>query len=135
MGRTPERAGNRQETKRAMRFSVPTLQSRVEQASQLEPVRKSDLRNGDWVLVRTKNSVYSICVLDDEWYYVSGGWFDRKGISPQKTTINGCTWGGRAIKRDIVAARGLFLEFGNQVMTTRIQSVRVIRPQNPSAIC
>ena len=38
----------------------------------------------------------------------------------------GCTWGGSAIKEDIVAARGLFLEFGNHVITTRIQNVRVI---------
>jgi hypothetical protein len=79
------------------------------------------------VLVTTKNSVYSICVMGGGLYSVSGGWFDREGVSPQKTTINGCTWGGSAIKNDIVAALGLFLEFGNQVMTTRIQHVRVIR--------
>ena len=37
-----------------------------------------------------------------------------------------CIWGGRAIKVDVVAACGLFLEFGNQLMTTRIQKVDVI---------
>ncbi|MFQ5695971.1 MAG: hypothetical protein ACE5HB_08280, partial [Terriglobia bacterium] len=85
------------------------------------------LRSGDWVLVTTKNSLYSICVLERDLYSVSGGWFDREGDSPQRVAINGCTWGGRALKHDIVAAPGLFLEFGNQVLTTRIQSVRVIR--------
>ncbi|MBI2956002.1 MAG: hypothetical protein HYY26_01690 [Acidobacteria bacterium] len=105
----------------------PTLQARVEEARRLEPVRKSELHTGDWVLVTTKNSLYSICVLGEGLYLVSGGWFDRKGLSPQQTTINGCTWGGSAIKADIVAAPGLFLEFGNYVTTTRIRQVRVIR--------
>jgi len=112
-----------------------TLDARIEHADQLEPeaVLKRDLRSGDWVLVTTKNSVYRICVLDQEHYYVSGGWFDRAGHSPQETTISGCTWGGTAIKEDIVAARGLFLEFGNHVMTTRIQHVRVIRGEEQQA--
>jgi hypothetical protein len=39
---------------------------------------------------------------------------------------NGCTWGGSAIKQDIVAALGLRLEFGNSVRTARIREVRVI---------
>ncbi len=106
---------------------IRTLGAIVVQASGLEPVRKRDLGCGDWVLVTTKNSVYSICVLGGDSYSVSGGWFDREGVSPQKTTISGCTWGGSAINLDLVAAPGLFLEFGNQVMTARIQHVRVIR--------
>lgn len=114
----------------AMLTSSPsTLEARIEQADQIEAVRKRDLRSGDWVLVTTKNSVYRICVLDEDHYVVSGGWFDRKGVSPQETTITGCTWGGTAIKEDVVAARGLFLEFGNHVITTRIQQVRVIREE------
>lgn len=107
--------------------AAQTLQDITAQAGQLKSVRKSDLRQGDWVLVTTRNSVYAICVLGDDRYAVSGGWFDRKGLSPTTTTINGCTWGGSAIKIDVVAARGLFLEFGNRVLTTRIQDVRLIR--------
>ncbi len=112
------------------RARVRTLVAIVAQTSELEAVRKRDLLCGDWVLVTTKNSVYSICVLGCDSYSVSGGWFDREGVSPQKTTINGCTWGGSAINLDLVAAPGLFLEFGNQVMTTRIQHVRVIRRED-----
>lgn len=108
-------------------IAVRTLDAVVKQASWFEAVRKRDLRSGDWVLVTTKNSLYSICVLGNDLYSVSGGWFDREGVSPQKTTINGCTWGGSAIKEDIVAACGLFLEFGNQILTTRIRHIRVIR--------
>ena len=121
--------------KSGIAFRTDTLDARVEQAAQLEAIRKRDLRSGDWVLVNTKNSLYSIHVLDGEQYAVSGGWFDREGLSPQKMTIHGCTWGGRAIKSDIVAARGLFLEFGNQVLTTRIQRVRVIRANDHQAVC
>jgi hypothetical protein len=109
-----------------------TLDARIEQADELKAVLKRELRSGDWVLVTTKNSTYSICVLGDDQYVVSGGWFDREGVSPQEISITGCTWGGSAIKEDIVAARGLFLEFGNHVITTRIQHVRVIpREQQP----
>ena len=115
------------------RAGVRTLVAIVAQTSGLEAVRKRDLLCGDWVLVTTKNSLYSICFLGGDLYSVSGGWFDREGVSPQKTTINGCTWGGSAINLDLVAAPGLFLEFGNQVMTTRIQHVRVIRCEEQQA--
>ncbi len=39
------------------------------------------------------------------------------------------TWGGSAIKQDIIAAPGLRLEFGNRVLTTPIRHVRLIRAQ------
>jgi hypothetical protein len=103
-----------------------TLASRVQLARSLEEVRKKDLHAGDRVLVTTRNSLYTIWVLDESVYWVSGGWFDRQCMSPQRTGINGCTWGGSAIKQDILAARGLQLEFGNSVLTTRIRQVRVI---------
>ena len=107
--------------------SIPhTLETVVEQARSLEEVRKRDLHCGDRVLVTTRNSLYTIWVLGDGRYLVWGGWFDRQGESPQRVRINGCTWGGSAIKQDIIAARGLRLEFGNTVLTTWIQQVRVI---------
>ncbi len=99
----------------------------VEGTSRLRQVRKEDLRFGDLVLITTRNSVYSICVLNQGVYLVFGGWFDRKGLSPVKTAITGCTLGGSIIKPDIIAACGLCLEFGNRVVTTTIQKVRVMR--------
>ena len=75
----------------------------------------------------TLNSTYSIRVLEDGFYSVSGGWFDREGLSPFRTTITGCSWGGSAIKLDIVAACGLHLEFGNRVVTSPIRKVYVMR--------
>ena len=89
-------------------------------------IQKSDLRFGDLVLIHTRNSLYSINVLDKGNYLVSGGWFDRKGLSPMKTTITGCTWGGSIIKLDILAACGLCIEFGNRVVTTPVHKVYVI---------
>ncbi len=103
-----------------------TLSALVEQAEHLKQVRKADLQVGDRLLIKTLNSVYSIRVVGGGWYVVSGGWFDRKGLSPMKTTIAGCTWGGSAIKIDIVAACGLCLEFGNRLITSTIQKIFVL---------
>jgi len=104
-----------------------TVNAMLDQVGLMEQVRKTDLRDGDQLLVATENSVYSICVHEDATYSISGGWFDSQGISPVRTSIAGCTWGGTAIKQDIVAACGLRLEFGNRVVTTRIREVRVFR--------
>ena len=119
-------AGASNQVEGTMNTGIYTMQGDIERALPRELLRKCDLTFGDLVIVRTKNSTYSISVLGDDLYLVFGGWFERKGISPQTTKINGCTWGGSAIKQDIVAARGLFLEFENHVLTTRIQDFRVI---------
>jgi hypothetical protein len=108
------------------------LRSLIEHAYPTEAVRKADLHMGDRVLVTTRNSTYTIWVLGNGQYMVSGGWFDRQGESPATTAINGCTWGGRVIHTGIIAAPGLFLEFGNDVVTTRIQRVRVLRAEEHS---
>jgi hypothetical protein len=104
-----------------------TLNAVADSTGQLEAVKKADLEFGDQLIVTTRNSTYSIQVLQEGIYAVSGGWFDQQGLSPLKVSINGCTWGGRAIKEDIVAARGLHLEFDNQVVTSRIKEFQVIR--------
>jgi hypothetical protein len=125
----PAEAGQYVVKEVALTDITDTLEARVAQGRSLEEIRKDDLSMGDRVLVMTRNSLYTIWVLGDGRYWVWGGWFDRQGISPQRVAINGCTWGGTAIKHDIVAARGLRLEFGNTVLTTRIERIRVIRAQ------
>jgi hypothetical protein len=40
-----------------------------------------------------------------------------------QTTIAGCTWGGSAIKVDVIAAIGLSIEFGNRVITSAVQRI------------
>ena len=104
-----------------------TVNAILEQVRLSRPVSKADLGHGDCVLVTTENSVYSIQVLEDATYSIRGGWFDRQKLSPVRTSIAGCTWGGTVIKNDIVAACGLRLEFGNRVVTSRIREVLVIR--------
>jgi len=104
-----------------------SLQKIVECAARLNEVRKSDLLPGDLVIITTLNSVYSVRVLGNNHYQVSGGWFDKHGLSPMKTTIAGCTWGGSIIKVNIIAAIGLCLEFGNRVVTSPIQKIDLIQ--------
>lgn len=103
-----------------------TLNAIVQCAGQLPVTRSQDLEPGDCVIVSTKNSVYRLQAQGGNLFYVSGGWFDRNS-SPHLVTVNGCTFGGLAICTDVIAAKGLFLEFGNSVSTTRIQNVRVVR--------
>lgn len=103
-----------------------TLGAITSHSEHLQQVRKTELQFGDWLLVTTAHSVYSIRVLDGGRYLISGGWFDLKGLSPFQTTIAGCTWGGSVIKVDIVAACGLRLEFGNRVVTSPIRRISVI---------
>lgn len=109
-----------------MRTFGQSLEKIVDSSTHLKQVFKSDLHFGDLVLITTLNSIYSVRVLKDGLYLVSGGWFDKKGLSPFKTTITGCTWGGSIIKMDIIAACGLCVEFGNRVVTSPIQKVCVI---------
>ena len=103
-----------------------TLETLVRSVSRLREVRKGTLQTGDWLFMKTVRSVYRICVLGRNQYEVSGGWFDKKGLSPEILTIVGCTWGGSTIKVDIVAACGLRLEFGNRLITSPIQKIFVL---------
>jgi hypothetical protein len=108
-------------------LAARTLGAIVDHSQHLETVHKHDVQHGDLVVVSTKNSTYSLCFVGEDMYAVSGGWFDRQSTAPLTVAVNGCTWGGSAIKSDILAAPGLFLEFGNRVRTTRIQKVQVYR--------
>ena len=112
-------------------IGIMSLDAVARRAERLEGVRRTDVRIGDWVIVETRNSSYWILGLGDGRYSVCGGWFDRRGLSPATITINGCTWGGSAILTDLIAGPGLFLEFGNRVVTTRIRQVRLIRAEGP----
>ena len=100
-----------------------SLDALVTHSQQLPHIRKVDVIAGDRLFVKTCNSVYSILISHDGGCVVTGGWFDRKGLSPMKTRIAGCTWGGSAIKIDILAACGLCLEFGNRLVTTSVQRI------------
>jgi len=86
-----------------------TLGAIVDHSKRLDAAHKNDLEFGDQLVVTTRNSTYSIHVFEEGLYTVSGGWFDRHGLSPLKVAINGCTWGGHAIKEDLLAACGLHL--------------------------
>ena len=105
---------------------APTLQKIAASVGHLKEVRKETLQPGDWLFVKTVKSVYRIRVLGPRRYEVSGGWFDKKGLSPARLSIAGCTWGGSAIKVDLVAACGLRLEFGNRLITSPIQRIFVL---------
>ena len=107
--------------------AVQILSSLAKQSDSDKEVRKTDLHIGDWILVTTANSKYVIRPLKDGYFSVSGGWFDKHELSPFRTRITGCTWGGSAIKLDIVAALGRHVEFGNRVVTSTVRSFSIFR--------
>jgi hypothetical protein len=96
-------------------------------ARDIEGVWAHEVREGDWVVVRTRNSTYSLASVGNGRYQVVGGWFASEGCDNVRVRVVGCTWGGTAIHTGLVAAPGMFLEFDNGVRTTRIREVRLMR--------
>lgn len=100
-----------------------TLHSIVSSVDGTAGIRRDQVGDGDWLLVKTRNSVYTILIRRGGACRVSGGWFDRRGKAPMDTTVAGCTWGGSVIKVDLVAAIGLCIEFGNRLITTEARRI------------
>ena len=104
-----------------------TLDRITATAPDIEGVWAHDVREGDWVVVRTRNSTYSLASVGNGRYHVVGGWFAAEQCNNCRVRVVGCTWGGTAIHTGLVAAPGMFLEFDNGVRTTRIREVRLMR--------
>ena len=111
-----------------------SLESLATSAGCVDGVRAGDVQPGDWIIVRTRNSTYSLLVNDDGTFDATGGWFSREEQSGARLRVAGCTWGGTAILTRMIAAPGMFLEFANNVRTTRICEVRVLRPYASNSI-
>ena len=107
--------------------SVRTLDRLTEDAHAIDGIWVEAIEPGDFIVVHTRNSVYSLLVLGDGRYRATGGWFAASGVNGSDVRIAGCTWGGAAIHTRLVAAAGMFLEFDNGVRTTRIRDVRLFR--------
>ena len=60
------------------------LNNLADQSDYIVQIYKNKLKPGDIIIIRTMNSTYSIKVADDGSYIVSGGWFDKKNLSPSK---------------------------------------------------
>lgn len=103
--------------------NVLTLKQLTDNCEELLQIHKNKLQVGDRLFLKTLNSTYIIKVIGNSEYVVSGGWFDRQNLSPHKINIRGCTWGGTAIKTDIIAAPGLCIEFSNNLITSKIDKV------------
>jgi hypothetical protein len=111
---------------------VRTLDRLTQHARVVEGIWVKELEPGDWVIVTTENSVYSMLAAGDGSYYVAGGWFTSETGEGTRVRVTGCTWGGTAICTNLVAARGMFIEFGNGVRTSRIRTARLLRAGDAS---
>lgn len=104
-----------------------TLDRLVHSAGTIEGIWSDAVQPGDWIVIRTKNSVYSLAALGKGRYRVVGGWFRARGLEDEEVRVNGCTWGGTTIHTRLIAAVGMYLEFDNGVRTTRIREISLIR--------
>lgn len=114
-----------------MQCSLEVLASH---AATVDAVRAGDVQPGDWLIVRTRNSTYALRANVDGTFDATGGWFARNEALGVGLRIAGCTLGGSVLLTRILAAPGMFLEFGNHVRTTRICEVRLIRPEPPATV-
>ncbi len=109
------------------------LQTLAAAAGAIVGFRRCDLEPGDRLVVATRNSIYQLVADDDGKFTVSGGWFERQGMGQERVAVAGCTAGGHALFTDLLAAPGMFLEFGNGAVTTRILHVRRLRRAEAAA--
>ena len=114
----------------AARAPAIPFEKLCDSARHIDGIHRSDVSPGDRGEVQTRNSLYVIRVLGNGTFLVAGGWFLKSGLTASATGISSCTWGGRAIKTDWIAAAGLFIEFDNGVRTTRVRGVRWFRNQS-----
>lgn len=114
-----------------MQCSLDVLASH---ASRVDAVRAGDVQPGDWLIIRTRNSTYALRANGDGTFDATGGWFSRNEQLGVGLRIAGCTLGGSVLLTRILAAPGMFLEFGNHVRTTRIHEVRLLRPETASLV-
>lgn len=119
--RDQTRRADRAPATQRVRTSLDLLAATSDDA---EGIDRSTVGWGDRIEVATRNSLYRIWCVGENRFVVTGGWFDRRDPGRTVVAVNGCTWGGSAIRSDLVAAPGFFLEFGNGVRTTRIRTVR-----------
>lgn len=107
-----------------------SLEKLVQKTEELKHVLKDSVNLWDCLYVKTQNSLYTIRKIEEKYFEVSGGWFDKKGLSPSILNIHGCTWGGSTIHINILAACGLRMEFGNNLITSPVNQTVVIKAEN-----
>jgi hypothetical protein len=106
-----------------------SLDKIVEYSNRVRKIYKSDLNQGDFLIIQTLNSIYTILVQEKGYYLVSGGWFAEHGISPSRIKITGCSWGASIININILAACGLCLEFENRLVTSQIKNIGLFKSE------
>ena len=107
-----------------------SLSNVVNNSDKIKCVTKDGLGQWDYLFVKTQNSTYTIQKIEEKLFSVSGGWFDKKGLSPMNIYIRGCTFGGSILHINMLAACGLCLEFSNNLITSPVSQIIVIKAKN-----
>lgn len=91
---------------------------------------REDFFENDELIITTKHSRYFIRAVAEGQVLVDGGWFDKHGLSPYITKIEGATWGWGDIYSDIIAKNGMRIKFDNGVVTSQVKQFEVIKAEN-----
>lgn len=103
------------------------LKSFTNASNRAPALLKNEISTGDWIVVKTMNSVYVLTAGHAQQFRVSGGYFEKSPSGPVKTTVTGCGWGGSFMKFDAIAVCGLRMEFGNRIITSTISAFAIFK--------
>ena len=78
-----------------MHSGAHNLEHLTKHASLAVGVRRSELREGDVLMLYTRNSVYTARFLGKGRFAVTGGWVGLNTGSPDEIAITGSTWAGQ----------------------------------------
>ena len=88
----------------------PSISEKIANSEKWKKIKKSDIKKGQRLIVKTTHSTYEFDYLGNNEYMVKGGYFDINNLSPCRVIINGCTWGGSMLKIDVVAVENMYME-------------------------
>ena len=107
----------------------PDIQRRLDEQEKLGGVQLDELEPGTKIEVQTLNTLYTIEVLENGKYMVSGGSYFS---APTETHIGGSTWGSSMLKLKWLGIN-MHIEMGhpakNGIITTSpVQAIKIIAP-------
>jgi hypothetical protein len=110
-----------------IKFLSDEINAKIKKSAADGGVFLKSLKAGDLVTVHTRNSIYSIEVVDGTTVNIEGGRYFPK---PTEANINGSTWGGPMIKAGFIGNE-MALEIScpevshNRITTSFIESIHV----------
>lgn len=102
----------------------PSVNKNITEQEKRGGIDLTKLALGTKIEVRTRASSYFIEAMGNDYFTVRGG---KNFPTATVVGINGSTWGGTMLKMGWLGI-GMNIEFANNVLTSSVQSLKVIAP-------